>query len=247
MIPLQDYRAARLAALTAPDGWLNLVARIDLTPGTHAVGATQDIRLPSGPDLLGTLTVSETGASFARPGQGPQPFLPVPDAFPQLRVDPFLLELHIVDGVPALRVRDLSLRPQITLHHFPDALGWVIRARWQELPPQTASVAMKDGSRTEVTLTHRASFDHQGREVSLTPTHWKAGKPMFVFRDATAGETYGAGRFLFGEDIGGGEITLDFNRAFTPPCGFTDYAICPLPPPGNVLPFRIEAGEKAPD
>ena len=89
MIPLQDHRAARLAALTAPDGWLNLVARIDLTPGSHAVGAAQDIRLPSGPDLLGTLTVSETGASFARPGQGPQPFLPVPDAFPQLRVDPF--------------------------------------------------------------------------------------------------------------------------------------------------------------
>lgn len=247
MIPLQDHRAARLAALTAPDGWLNLVARIDLTPGSHAVGAAQDIRLPSGPDLLGTLMVSEAGASFARPGQGPQPFLPVPDAFPQLRVDPFLLELHTVDGSPALRVRDLSLQPQIALRHFPDAPGWVIRARWQELAPQTASVAMKDGSRAEVTLTHRASFDHEGREVSLTPTHWKAGKPMFVFRDATAGETYGAGRFLFGEDIGDGEITLDFNRAFTPPCGFTDFAICPLPPPGNVLPFRIEAGEKAPE
>ncbi|MCC6517765.1 MAG: DUF1684 domain-containing protein, partial [Tabrizicola sp.] len=31
-----------------------------------------------------------------------------------------------------------------------------------------------------------------------------------------------------------------------PPCAFTDFAICPLPPPGNILPFRIEAGELAP-
>jgi uncharacterized protein (DUF1684 family) len=69
---------------------------------------------------------------------------------------------------------------------------------------------------------------------------------MFVFRDATAGETYPACRFLIGEDVRDGEITLDFNRAFTPPCGFTDHAICPLPPPGNILPFRIEAGELAP-
>jgi uncharacterized protein (DUF1684 family) len=105
---------------------------------------------------------------------------------------------------------------------------------------------MKDGSSAAVTLTHRASFSHQGKTVTLTPTHWKSGQPMFVFRDATAGETYPACRFLMGEDAGNGEITLDFNRAFTPPCGFTDYAICPLPPPGNILPFRIAAGELAP-
>jgi uncharacterized protein (DUF1684 family) len=105
---------------------------------------------------------------------------------------------------------------------------------------------MKGGSAAAVTITHRASFTHAGQTVSLTPTHWKSGKPMFVFRDATAGETYAAGRFLIGEDIEGDEITLDFNRAFTPPCGFTEFAICPLPPPGNVLAFRIEAGEKAP-
>ena len=77
MTPLAEWRAARLAALTAPDGWLNLVARIDLTPGTHLVGRTQAVALPSGPDLLGTLTLGPGGASFARPGEaligaGPQ-------------------------------------------------------------------------------------------------------------------------------------------------------------------------------
>jgi uncharacterized protein len=246
MLPLADYRAARLAALTAPDGWLNLVARIELAPGTYPVGASQEVQLPSGPDLLGTLNLTPPGATFARPGEAALPFQPVPDAFPQLRVDPFLLEIHTVDGIPALRVRDLTLQPTIALRCFPDAPDWVIRAKWESFDPQACEVEMKDGSVAAVTLTHRATFQHLGKTVALTPTHWKSGKPMFVFRDATAGETYAACRFLFGEDPSETEITLDFNRAITPPCGFTDLAICPLPPPGNILPFRIEAGELAP-
>ncbi|MFZ1470208.1 MAG: DUF1684 domain-containing protein [Paracoccaceae bacterium] len=246
MLSLQDHRAERLASLTAPNGWLNLVARVDLTPGTHLVGAAQNIRLPSGPDLLGTLTLRPDGASFARPGQAEQAFQPVPDGFPILQVDPFLLEIHTVDDTPALRVRDLTLTSRAEIRYFPNDPGWIIRAAWQALPPEAAVVAMKDGSTAAVTLTHRASFAYQGRQVTLTPTHWKGGKPMFVFRDATAGESYAAARFLIGEDMTDSQITLDFNRAFTPPCGFTDFAICPLPPPGNILPFRVEAGEKAP-
>lgn len=246
MIPLADHRTARLAALTAPDGWLNLVARIELAPGTHAVGRTQAVALPTGPDLLGTLTLGPEGTTFARPGEAPVAFVPVPDAFPQLRVEPFLLEIHSVDGAPALRVRDLSLAPQVTLCHFPEAAEWVIRARWAKIEAEAAEVDMKDGSKAAVTVTHRATFRHQGKTVTLTPTHWKSGKPMFVFRDATAGETYPACRFLIGEDATETDITLDFNRAFTPPCGFTDFAVCPLPPLGNILPFRIEAGELAP-
>lgn len=246
MLPLTDWRAARLAALMAPDGWLNLVARIELAPGRHLVGAGQEVQLPSGPDLLGTLEITGTGATFTRPGEAPRPFQPVPDAFPQLRADPFLLEIHTVDGIPALRVRDLTFAPTVTLRSFPDDPEWTLRAKWESFAPQASEVAMKDGSKAAVTLTHRATFRHHGKTVTLTPTHWKAGKPMFVFRDATAGETYPAARFLYGEDPNDTEITLDFNRAINPPCAFTDFAICPLPPPGNVLPFRIEAGELAP-
>ena len=246
MLPLADWRAARLAALSAPDGWLNLVARIELAPGRHLVGAAQEVQLPSGPDLLGTLDLTETGATFSRPGEGAQRFQPVPEAFPQIRVDPFLLEIHTVDGIPALRARDLTLTPSVDLRFYPVAPAWTIRAKWESFAPQAAEVTMKDGSRAAVTLTHRATFQHAGRTVTLTPTHWKSGKPMFVFRDATAGETYPACRFLFGEDPSDTDITLDFNRAISPPCAFTDYAICPLPPPGNILPFRIEAGELAP-
>jgi uncharacterized protein (DUF1684 family) len=246
-LPLAEWRAARQAALVAPDGWLNLIARIELAPpGRYAVGAAQEVQLPSGPGFLGTLAITESDATFARPGDPPQPFLPVVDAFPQLRVDPFLLEIHTVDGVPALRVRDLTMHPTIQLAYFPEAPEWTLRANWQSFAPEAAEISMKGGSTAAVTVTHRATFQHLGKTITLTPTHWKSGKPMFVFRDMTAGETYPACRFLYGENPTETEITLDFNRAFSPPCAFTDFAICPLPPPGNILPFRIEAGELAP-
>ena len=66
------------------------------------------------------------------------------------------------------------------------------------------------------------------------------------FKDATNGDTtYKGGRFLVAEMPRNGKIIVDFNRAYNPPCAYTDYATCPLPPLENYLPFRVEAGEKA--
>jgi uncharacterized protein len=80
--------------------------------------------------------------------------------------------------------------------------------------------------------------------VALTPT-LDDGELFFVFRDRTAPkETYGGGRFLSASAPAGGTVVLDFNRAINPPCVFTPFATCPLPLPENVLPVRIEAGEK---
>ena len=160
---------------------------------------------------------------------------------PMLRVAGLLLELHTVEGQPALRVRDLGLPRAVTLSSYPFDPAWVINAKWEALAaPQAQLVDQKGAGTTEVTLTHRAHFTHDGQDV----THWKAGKPMFVIRDATAGsETYAASRFLIG-DPAGDTITLDFNRAHNPPCAFTDFAICPLPPRENRLSFPIRAGER---
>jgi ABC-type glycerol-3-phosphate transport system substrate-binding protein len=71
--------------------------------------------------------------------------------------------------------------------------------------------------------------------VALEPTLEADGSLLLVFRDATAPrETYGAGRFLSARAPQGGAVTLDFNRAFNPPCAFTPWATCPLPSPENV-------------
>jgi uncharacterized protein len=72
------------------------------------------------------------------------------------------------------------------------------------------------------------------------------GAPLFfVLADATSGrETYGGGRHLYAERPQGDTIVLDFNRAENPPCAFTPYATCPVPPKENRLPFAVTAGEK---
>ncbi len=102
------------------------------------------------------------------------------------------------------------------------------------------------GARDRVRITHQARFTHDGQPVTLLPTHEKSGKPMFVIRDQTAGaETYGAARFLIGE-VQGDKVVLDFNKAFNPPCAYTEFAVCPLPPRQNIMPFAIRAGEMKP-
>lgn len=249
MLPLAEWRAQRLAALTAPDGWLNLTDRVELQPGPLTVGSGQgaQVRLSTGPELLGTLRVGDP-TTLTTPDGTVHAFQPQPESGPRLHLAGLLLEIHTVEGQPALRVRDLSLHPDPHLRYFPEAPEWVITATWQALEvPRTAQLDTVGGRSEVVQLTHRATFHHQGRLVSLLPTHWKAGKPMFVIRDQTSGhETYRAARFLIGEDVTETTVTLDFNRAFTPPCCFTDCAVCPLPPRENILPFRIDAGELAP-
>ena len=250
MIPHAQWQAERLAALTAQDGWLNLTDRVEIQPGPQRVGAgpDNDIVLSVGPMNLGVLTATATTACLTVEGE-PEPFAPAghQGGNPVLRVAGLLLELHTVEGQPALRVRDLSMRPEVLLPSYPHDPAWVIKARWEALAaPEAHSVDQKGAGRTQDVLTHRAHFSHDGAPVTLLATHWKAGKPMFVIRDATSGgETYAASRFLIGEPEGD-TITLDFNRAHNPPCAFTDFAICPLPPRENCMAFAIRAGERKP-
>ena len=240
---LTRWKADRHAALTAADGWLNLTDRVEIPPGPQTTGSAPDnaLILSRGPAHLGTLLPGWTFQTT------------IPQAFttnagnPMLEVPPFLLEIHTVEGQPALRVRDLTLPRHVDLRYFPHDPTWTIRAAWEALEtPQFQTIAQKGAGETKVTLTHRAHFTRDGHSITLLATHWKSGLPMFVIRDQTSGrETYAASRFLIGQDISDTEITLDFNKAHNPPCAFTDFAICPLPPRANILPFAIRAGERA--
>jgi uncharacterized protein (DUF1684 family) len=88
-------------------------------------------------------------------------------------------------------------------------------------------------------------FTLEGKELTLQPVTEDDGSLFIIFRDVTSGkETYGAGRFLHADKPVNGATVLDFNRAENPPCAFTSFATCPLPPPGNDLPVAIAAGEK---
>jgi uncharacterized protein (DUF1684 family) len=87
-------------------------------------------------------------------------------------------------------------------------------------------------------------FELHGQKLRLTPVEESPNELFFIFRDPTAGkETYASGRFLDAELGKDGAVVLDFNKAYNPPCAFTPYATCPLPPKENRLAVRIEAGE----
>ena len=91
------------------------------------------------------------------------------------------------------------------------------------------------------------TFTLHGKTLRLDPVIEVPGdRELFViFRDETSGvETYPSGRFLYTPMPEGGKVVIDFNKAYNPPCAFTPYATCPLPPPQNRLSVRVEAGEK---
>lgn len=89
-----------------------------------------------------------------------------------------------------------------------------------------------------------ATFTRDGKEYRLEPVI-EGHELFFIFRDATSNKTtYGAARFLYAAFAKDGVVTLDFNKTINPPCAFTPFATCPLPPPQNRLTLAITAGEK---
>lgn len=247
---LEAWKARRLRNLKAPNGWLNIIARHWLEGGTVKVGSAwdNDIVLSSGPAEVGTLTEDETGVSFT-PAEGGETIRLKLDRKkpPQFQVGNLLLEVTTMNDEHALRVRDTTSSAPTAfpgIEYFPTNPDWRIVADWVPFE-QELTVNTSHNIPTDVVATHKAVFEHEGQRYELIATHGTPEAPQFVIRDLTSRDsTYAACRFVYGEDVTDTTIVLDFNKAINPPCAFTEHAVCPLPPPENVLPFRIEAGEK---
>ncbi|HEX6735607.1 MAG TPA: DUF1684 domain-containing protein [Azonexus sp.] len=249
---LESWQAARLAELRAPDSWLGLTGLFWLQPGLNRVGSddTAPVRLPAGPADLGDLDW-QGEALWWRPRSGAPRRLQTDRQGAPSVIDCGDLAFFVVDrdGQLAVRVRDRAWaagRPPVVLDYFAADPAWIVEAEWQALvPPLTMEVPNVSGELKAVTVDHRALFAVAGETVALLPMAVGDNDVFFVFRDRSSGkETYGAGRFLKAAPAAGGRITLDFNRAYNPPCAFTPFATCPLPPPENWLPFAVPAGER---
>ena len=252
---IATWRAERIKRLTTEDGWLNIIGRFWLDDKSYDVGAAanNDIVLDSGPDHVGSFARNENGTiSFTPANGGEKAILDASDAQKRWhRAGTILIEASILNDLLSLRFRqtDAPSRQQFSgFDYFPVNPSWRIVADWKKLSaPQRLEIDTVVDVPTHVSVTHVAQFAHDNEEYELLATHGTADAPMFLLRDATSGkETYGAARFLIGTDITDTSIVLDFNKAFNPPCSLTHYAMCPLPPSQNILPFRIDAGEKKP-
>jgi uncharacterized protein (DUF1684 family) len=130
---------------------------------------------------------------------------------------------------------------------YPIKGDYKIKALWQ---PNDGSLKIKIpdvlGNLTEEVIPGIAKFEIDGEKIELYPII-DGEELFFIFRDQTSGkETYGAARFLYADKPSNGFVTLDFNKAINPPCAFTHFATCPLPPPQNILKVAIRAGELKP-
>jgi uncharacterized protein (DUF1684 family) len=134
------------------------------------------------------------------------------------------------------------------LDYFPADPKWRLTSRFEPYnPPKIIPIVNVLGMVENMTSPGALSFEINGSGYRLDPVVEKGSKQLFViFADKTSGrETYGAGRYLYVEPADAdGKIVVDFNKSYNPPCAFTKFATCPLPPRQNRLAIRVEAGEK---
>ena len=132
------------------------------------------------------------------------------------------------------------------LHWFPVDETCKVTARLEPFPePKELKVPNVLGGFFKMKSPGVLKFTVKGKEGTLQPVEEDDGTLFIIFGDGSnENETYKSGRFLYAEKPVNGEVVLDFNKAENPPCAFTPYATCPLPPPGNKLEQAIDAGEK---
>lgn len=253
----QRWKERRYDELAGPESWLGLTGLFWLEHGANAVGSGEDavVRLPAGPQRLGVLYWETDGRVFWQLEGGSREELQSDRQGSPTVVDWQNMSFFLVDrdNRLAARVRDrhwAAQRPFAGLDYFSFDPAWQIEANWLVFPePLVMEVPNVSGELKTVAVTHRAVFDIDGQSLSLLPMSIGEKDVFFVFRDRTSGrDSYGAGRFLrVPRPVEGGQtIMLDFNRCFNPPCAFTPFATCPLPPPENWLPIEVRAGEKKP-
>lgn len=262
---MNQFRAQRAAELNSPEGWLTLVALEWLKPGDTTVGsgAGETVHLAHAPAHLLTLHVDGKGVvSLVNAASGTtvndKPALPgdLPkgDSAAAIRNDALLLTVIERGDRLYLRVKD-SYSP--TRLHF-RGLNWYpvdpqyrFVARW--IPAKTAHTVTIPNVLGQVTQENSpgvAEFSFNGQTLRLAPIQEDRNSLFFIFRDATSRTTtYGSGRFLgtalpSNGLLSPGKLVLDFNMAVNPPCGYTPYATCPLPPTENRLTIALPAGER---
>jgi uncharacterized protein (DUF1684 family) len=132
------------------------------------------------------------------------------------------------------------------LHWFPVDESWKVTARFEPFPePKEIAVPNVLGGNFKMKSPGMLKFTLKGKEYSLQPVDEGDGTLFIIFRDKSSeSETYKSGRFLYADQPVNGEAVLDFNKAENPPCAFTPFATCPLPPPGNSVEVEVKAGEK---
>jgi hypothetical protein len=259
---IEQWRQHREAALKADDGWLTVAGLFWLKEGKNTVGAdpSSNIVLPKGsaPGKLGvfdfqngnTTFQSAPGVQATVDGKPTTSAILKPDASGEpdvLRANDLTMFVIKRGSRFGIRLKDKNneARKAFTrLKYFPVNQRFRITAKFVPYDaPKMLPIPNILGDTEEEASPGYVEFQLDGHQCRLDPLEEGDGL-FFIFKDLTSGkETYPPGRFLYAAKPRNGEVILDFNKAVNPPCAFTPFATCPLPPRQNYLPVRVEAGE----
>lgn len=263
---VERFRRERAAEIQEDDGWLSVAGLFWIVEGETTFGSGADVNVPLRPPvpaLAGRLIrTGESVRAVLEPGVDAGLGAPGPDGSHAVRTsadgDPTVLRFgeqrfFVIQRGDRLAVRLVddtapNRKHFAGLRWYPPDPAWRKRAGFVAYAePRTLKIADVTGGTREAESPGVAVFEVDGREQRLQALSSGDDELFFIFRDATSGEeTYGAGRFLYAPLPVDGVVELDFNRAVSPPCAYTLYATCPLPPRDNWLDVAIEAGEKDP-
>jgi uncharacterized protein (DUF1684 family) len=261
------YRLVRARRLTSERGWLTIIGKVWLSEGGNRMGsaAGSEILLPPerAPPFVGTVTlqggvvrlVVDPSVEVLARGHRVTSLDLRSDADGQpddIVIGSLTVQLLQRDDDFAIRVRDVNSPLRLSfagVPAYPITPAWHIVARLEPYAADKQVIYEDSDGRRQVYLSPGlAVFEKDGITCRVEPVFESDRTRLFVlFADATNRDaTYGAGRFLYVPLPERGRAVLDFNKAFNPPCAFTPFAACPVPPGGNRLPIRVEAGEMRP-
>jgi uncharacterized protein len=261
---VETFRKERVEDLKKEDGWFTLVGLAWLDEGENRFGSDPEAKvvLPEGksPKLAGVLVRKGDKVSVrVEPGvkmtSGGEP-VTTRELVSDAKGEPTVLEMgsvsfHVIQrgDMMGVRVKDTKSAALAAFHGldtYPIQPAWRVEARFEPYdPPKTIGIPNVLGQVTDMPAPGAVVFDWQGKTYRLDALGDPKEGLSLIFADQTNGkETYGAGRFLETGPVKDGKVFVDFNQAYNPPCAFTAFATCPLPPSQNRLALRVEAGEK---
>ena len=260
----EEWRRSADENLRKENGWLALAGLFWLDEGENSIGTgpSNDILLPSdsAPDRIGVFNLRKgqvslqvlEGVNVKIDGEEGKEAILIPD----VSGSPTLISLGqltfmLIEREDGLGIRYWDNQRQERID-FPGRKWYsiqkefLVKGSYQPFDKDLDLVmSRKNGSDFQDQAQGQVIFQLDGRDLSLVVFEQKDGSLFTMFLDQTSGkDSYGSGRYLVIDPPKEKMVEIDFNRAYNPPCAFTNFATCPLPPSQNKLDLEIRVGEK---
>ncbi len=261
---IKQWDEKRIESLRSANGWVNLAGLFWLTPGENKFGAAADNQIvfndPRFPAHLGSFILNEKEVMWkTAPGNEVYNKQQLVDQLIhfdinqnqgiQLAYQTFRWTIIKRENMVGVRFRDLD-HPNLKIFHhierYKPSLKWKINATLEQSLYASVSITNVLGQTYQMPSPGKIVFEIEGKKYKLDAVD-EGGDDLFILfaDDTNAEDTYESGRFLYiPKPDANGNTVVDFNKSINPPCAFSTFATCPLPPKQNVLPIAVMAGEK---